>query len=84
MNIEVSATAGALEVKRVGGSAITPAMSTGIVVALLNAVIGLSIEAGFLVWTTPSLGEAVSQQQEPGSSAGTNASDATLIKATCR
>ena len=72
---------GALEVKRAGGgSVIRPATSTGIVVALLAVVVAMSTAAGLFAWTMPSLGEAVKQQQESGSSGAGKGFDATLIK----
>jgi len=68
---------GALQIESRSGRRVSPALMTGIVVALIAAVIVASTAAGAFAWTMPSLGQAVEQQ---GTAKGSETFDTSLIK----
>ncbi|MDZ4064712.1 MAG: 4Fe-4S dicluster domain-containing protein, partial [Coriobacteriia bacterium] len=74
--VNVCPAAGALEVKAPTGRSVSPLVMTGIVVAVIAAIIGTSTVTGTFAWKMPSLSEAVQQQ---GGAPGA-AFDTSLIK----
>jgi len=59
--VNVCPAAGALEVKSPSGRSVSPAVMTGLVVAVTVIIIGASTAAGAFAWKMPSLSEAVEQ-----------------------
>ena len=78
--VNVCPAAGALEIKLAGAAKVKPALTTGVVVALIGVMIGTSTIAGVFAWTMPSLGQAIEQQREGGAVTAGKAFDTTLIK----
>ena len=59
--VNVCPAAGALEVKSPTGRRVSPTVMTGMVVAIIVVVVGVSTAAGAFAWKMPSLSEAVEQ-----------------------
>lgn len=82
--VNVCPAAGALEVKAPTGRSVSPLVMTGVVVAIILAIIGVSTAAGAFSWKMPSLGEAVQQSSGHGEgldgAQSSDAFDTSLIK----